>query len=151
MTGFQAVDRRVGPQQAVPVVLADVVVGVFLLTVIRQILRKIVNQIGGQRGQILDRRDMRGVGQAAGIDEIRTFQPLPLGFLIHQGGKSRLGTGDRLGQRHCGIVAGLHNDTLQQLVHGHLRVGLDKHARAFGLPGSLGNMHRLLQRQALVL
>ena len=61
------------------------------------------------------------------------------GILVHDLSEYLFGTGDMFGQRHTGIIAGLDNDTLEQLLDSDLLVHLDKHARAFHAPSFLAD------------
>ncbi len=75
------------------------------------------------------------VGQAGRVDEVTALEAHFLGRAVHQRGKGFLAAGQVLGQRHGGVVAGLHDHALQQVFHRDLLADLDEHARARGAPG----------------
>src|SRR5690606_34017498 len=79
---FQAVDRAIGPQQTVAVVLLDVVVRVFLLAVVMHVLGESRDQVRGKFGQVAHRGQVIGVRQAGRVLEMGVVQALARGLFV---------------------------------------------------------------------
>ncbi len=116
-----------------------------------QVLGKAGDQRCGQHTQIAHRCQVLGIRQAGGVLEMCRGQTQFGRLFVHQGGKGAFATRNGFGQRHRGIVTRLHDHTLQQIVHRHLRIDFDKHARAFGTPGLVRDHDVLVQLQAACL
>ena len=86
-----------------------------------------------------------GAGQAFGVLVAGVLHAQRLGLLVHELDEVLDRAAHALGQRHGGVVARLHDHPLDQVVHRHLHLGVDEHARARHLPGALADRQRLLQ------
>ncbi len=82
---------------------------------------------------------LAGVGQARGVGEVRLGHAELAGALGHLLGEGRLAAGEALGHHDAGVVAGLHDDAVDEVVDPHLGAGLDEHARAFHRLGVRGD------------
>ena len=94
---------------------------------------------GGKGDEVLHRGVVLRAGQAGAVFKMGVFHAEPFGFGVHQLHKLRLAAGHGFGQGDGGIIAGLHNQAFEQIVHAGGRFRVEKHARAFHLPALLGN------------
>jgi hypothetical protein len=72
-------------------------------------------------------------------------------LLVHKLGKGLLGAGQAFGEHDAGIVAGLDDDTAQQVLDADFRADLDEHLRAAHTPGLLADGQLVLERQPPIL
>ena len=153
VAGLEAVDAGVAAQQQVAVRLVDVVVAVFLDRVVGEELGVVANDVGRDHGQVARRALVAGFGQAGGVLERGVLQAEGLRLAVHHADELVERAADRLGQRHRGVVAGLHDLALEEFLDGRGHGGVDEHQRTAGLalvPGPLGDRQALLQRELLV-
>ena len=143
MTGLDAVDVRIRPQQPVAIRLRDVVVAVFLLRIDRIKVRIVADQRRRETRDVGGRRVMLRIREPGRIGEVRRCQLEARRFLIHPLDECVLGAGDRLGERDRRIVARLDDHTVEQLLDAHRLARLDEHPRAFGAPRLLRHGHHL--------
>ena len=64
---------------------------------------------------------------------------------VHQRGEGTLAASDVFGQGHAGVVAGLDDHALEQILHADPLANFDKHARAPGAPGLFAHEHLVLE------
>ncbi len=139
MPGLHAVDSGVAQQQAVAVLLFDVVPGVLADAVQRVVLGKVANQGVGENRYVARGRVVLGGRQAVGVDEVRGLHPQAACVLVHDLGEGRLGAADFLGERDGRIVAGLDDHALDEDLGGDLRADLHEGPGALGAPGVLAD------------
>ncbi len=65
-------------------------------------------------------------------------------MLVHQVGKGIFTAGNVFGQRHTGVVTGLDDHAMQQIVHRYLLAYFNKHTRAASAPGFFANGYQIL-------
>ena len=109
----------------------------------------LVDDGAGQDGHVVGAGVVLRVRQAGGVHEVRVLHAELLGGLVHHVGEGVFTTGDVFGQGDAGVVAGLDDDAVQQVIHGHLAVDRQEHGgttgrRATGTPGVLADGHQVL-------
>ena len=111
--------------------------------------RGLLHGIGRKISQIPGGGVVPVVVQAVGVGKVRISQAQGRRAAIHL----RHEGGDRAAavqrQRHGGVVAGLQQQTVEQLLHRQHLAGLQIQRRPFHAAGSGGNRHRFVQRAAL--
>ena len=85
-----------------------------------------------QQGQLARRRQMLRIRQSGRVAKGRFRETELARLLRHDAGKRFLIARHALGDGHAGIVAGLHDDALQELLQGLLRVDRDHHGGRAG-------------------
>ncbi len=91
--------------------------------------------------------------QAVGIDEVGSGQAQSLAVAVHQRSERRFAAGNVLGQRDRGIVAGLDDQAMEQIIELHLAVDRQKAGRTIGArtaaaPGVLADEHFIVPTDA---
>ena len=79
---------------------------------------------------------------------MRAVHAQPARFARHHLAKHLFAAGNRLGQRHAGVVAGLHDHAANQIRHRHRGFRIQKHPRTLGFPALGRHQQGLLQAQA---
>ena len=134
MAGFEAVDSRGPAEQWIAVVLGNVAIPERLLGEQRIVLREGLDDMPRQRRDVAHRHQMLGIGPAGRILERAVLQADLARPLGHQLGKRFLGAGQALGEHDAGVVAGLHDDSAQQVFDRDSGVDQDEHLRPAHAP-----------------
>ncbi|MNO73923.1 hypothetical protein D3C76_649010 [compost metagenome] len=97
-----------------------------------------------QQRHVVCRRVVLRVRQTRGIHEMAVGHAQVFGRLVHQVGECIFAAGNMLGDRDAGVVAGLDDDAVQQIVEADLGADLDEHARTTGTPGVFADRYRIV-------
>ena len=148
MAGLDAVDAGIAPQQRVAIVLLDAVPLEILDRGDRVVLGEVVDQRARQQRDVVRGRVVIRDRVAGGVLEVGVDHAELLGVGIHQPGERLLGTGGVFGQRDRGIVAGLDDHAVQQILQRYLAVELEEAGGAVGAgaaaaPGVLADGDRI--------
>src|SRR5882762_8201823 len=135
--GLQTVDRGVLAQQAVAVVLADVVPHEFPQAEQRIELRELADQGVGEGRRVACRGVVIRRGHTVAVLEVARFHAEAARVLVHHLRDRRFRAADFLRERDAGVVPGLYDHALDENVHRDLRTDLHETARTPGTPGVL--------------
>ena len=108
-------------------------------------MRHFAVAVGGDEREVIGRRIVVIVRQAAGIDKGCILRPDFMGFFRHHLCESLDRTGHMLGHGHRGIVARAHDHALEQLAHGHLIAGLQPECRPLCSRRVAAHRHHLVE------
>ena len=85
-------------------------------------------------GHVASGREVLRVRQSVGVRIARSGHAEARGMLVHQLDERFLRASHVLREGDACVVAGLHDDPLEEVLHGHLAPDLDEHLRAAHLP-----------------
>jgi len=151
MAGLEPVRTDVLVEKRIAVALFDIVEFIAHFRIIVVILRKVFDCSDRQRREIARGHPVIGVGQAADIGEMAVFQSDLLALLIHQRGKGLLAAGQTLGENEAGVVAGLNDHPLQQILDRDAAADRHEHLGSLAPPGALAHRQLVGQRRAPLL
>ena len=89
-----------------------------------------MHDVARQLRELAHRDAQIRVRVAGGVGESRLFQPDLPRALGQQGGESRLVAGHAFGERDAGVIGGIDDDAVQQVVYLHAAVDRRIHGRA---------------------
>ncbi len=150
--GLEAIHRRVTEQQRIAVGAVGrrrARIGIVLGGVIVHVLREILHEPRREDAQVARGGRVAGLREAFGVLVGRVLHAQGLGLVVHELDEVLGRAADPLGQGHGGIVARLHDHALQEVIHRHLHLGVDEHARARHLPRQDAHRQLLFQRDLL--
>ena len=142
MPGLQAINRWVAKKQQVAVAVVGcrcALIAVFFDGVVGHIFRKIQHQPRGQQAEIACGREVTGFGQPLRVFVHRGFHAQLACLLVHQLDKPLNATANALSQGHGSIVTTLDDHALNKVLHWHLHLWVNKHARARHLPCAIAH------------
>lgn len=117
VVGFQVVDGFVVLQQQVVVWLFDVVLEEFFLCVDCVVVWFVVDDCVGQYCYVVGGGIVVWVGQVGGVYEVGVGQVQFLCGGVYYVGEGVFVVGDMFGQGNVGVVVGLDDDVMQQVVY----------------------------------
>ena len=132
MARLDAVGSRIGAKERVAVPLANVVPGEVGAAVETIFLGIDLDQVARQLGELPGGGLMLGIGQAGGVLEHRLLQAELAGPARHLVGKGLLGAGNALGNGYAGVIGGLDDHALHQVLELHPGIQLRIHCRPAG-------------------
>ncbi len=147
VAGLDAVNLQgLIPQQTVAVVLGDAVEDERLLGVDLVLLRQVADQCLTQTGHVVSGTVVTFRIQTVRVHEVAVFHAELGGPAVHQAGEGVGAAGQEFGHGDAGVVAGLDDDALVQVIDGDLLAHLDKHLGGVGVvlgPGVLADGHHV--------
>ena len=109
------------------------------------VLGKVLHQAGGQDAEVARGRGVAGLGQALGVTVAGRLHAQRLRLVVHQLDEPLDRAADTFSQRHRGVVAGLHDHALDQIVDWHRHLRVDEHGGAADFPGPHADRQALLE------
>ncbi len=147
VTGFDAVNLQgLIPQQAVAVVLGDAVEHEGFLGVDLVLLRQVADQGLAQARHVVSGTVVTFRIQTVRVHEVAVVHAELGGPAVHQTGEGVGAARQEFGHGDAGVVAGLDDDALVQVIDGDLLAHLDEHLGGVGVvlgPGVLADGHHV--------